>query len=219
MKHNKVYLRYPNGVHTWVEDNYYSTAEEKARYFIENENCVIVTEKEHNEWVYKTCFDRMKAAIDSENIGEVWSILISNDNKSSIKAFSEITGVTLSKKQGERLQQIRDFYGEKFIFWNEEQARLRREKREARDAEETARHNEFIESAIKHWKDGGFIPTSSFLILCSHCGIELHPRTKGYLNKWVNSVNSKHQYYKVEGAGRSTQLYDIVRQLNKALGI
>ena len=91
-------------------------------------------EKHNNDKLKKQAEERMKKLFEAGDIEGIIDMLKSNDNKWSIAAFSELSGLKLSPKQGERLKQVKEYFGEKYKkLEQEKQAEQEKEKQAKAD--------------------------------------------------------------------------------------
>lgn len=151
----------------------------------------------------------------------VLDVLSVNDNKLSIQAWSEITGIRLGKTWKVRQEQIREYYGEELINWENKQRELK-EAQEKRDREEEeAWCKNYIETNLCEYKEGKRITAEAFTWLCREYFVPLPGRTKGYiLDKiqgfaCVEGVGKAYSYEKKIPSG----VWKAVAVLNYKLGL
>ena len=166
------------------------TFEQDKEHVIKN-GARIITKAEYEKELYERAFARIKAALESENVAEVFETCRWNDNKYSIRAFSEITGVKLSPVMKERVPQLIEYFGDKFEAYVKRKAEARAEAAKKRREEEAARQREYIASLESAWHNGDYVSGTQFLELCVKHGIELHPRIKRSISKNVFGINKE----------------------------
>ena len=160
---------------------------------------------------YSAIFQRIKSQLD--DVGKIYETMISNENKFSRCAFTELTGVHLSAKQGERLEQIKEYYGER---WNAWKASLQAEE-EARQAQEAAEKAQEYAKTLEKYKAGKYINAEQFLAICDNSGVKVPIRTRGWIIEKVEGISIKNIY---GSAKKTTKAFsNIWYDLNTALGL
>ena len=130
------------------KENMYKVAAEQGATIISKEEY----EKGLAEQRSKIATDRMKELFREDNIEKIFDVLSVNDNTYSIKAFSELSGISLDKTWKRREQQLIDYYGEKYTKWQEELETAAREKEEAeKEAQEANFKKEASEIGEKYY--------------------------------------------------------------------
>lgn len=199
MKRNAIFYRTPNSQVGWdAPDEYKSKEQILAR--IKERGWTLATKKDYDSYIYNMCFPRIKKALEEEHIEEVLSILRSNDNTYSMTAFENVTGVKLSRVWKHRLEQLKEYFGEKYTTWETKKREAARELAEHRQAEAEAKRKAEIEEAENKWLNGEAINGEQFQILCALHEIELHIRTKGYCNKRLMWAKNTGDYMHKKGA-------------------
>ena len=151
----------------------------------------------------------------------VLDVLSVNDNKLSIQAWSDITGIRLAKTWKVRQEQIREYYGEELTNWEDKQRELKEaEERRNQEEEQNWRKN-YIETNLCEYKEGKRITAEAFTWLCREYFVPLPGRTKGYiLDKiqgfaCVEGVGKAYTYEKKIPSG----VWKAVAVLNHKLGL
>ena len=193
----------------------FQTVEEKKQEII-SRGLRIVTKKDYDAQTYRRVYSAIKKALDEGNVGEAMQFLRWNGNNISQKAFYDITGIKLSPTMKVRIPQLKEYFGEKYSEWERKRAEERARKAAEFEAEETARHQEFINNSLTEWKNGSYVNSSTFLVLCDHFGIEMHPRTKGYIRNKVTQLSKDGSYYRIRDSSKSSFVWNVINELNKA---
>lgn len=184
--------------HNWMYQS-----EERAKKYI--------AEKPYfNRWAMKKEFDtycmdrakkRLETAFSEGNFKYIFECLKWNQNTYSRKAFYELTGNKLSDTMKIRIEQLKELY-------KEEWEKLGREK-EQEKKEEQERAYKAIEDKFIRGED---ITNGEFITLCNKHNIDIPARTKGYINKYLVSINISGSYTKY-GKTKSNNLGWIFSQL------
>ena len=188
--------------------------EEIAKYGYE-----IITEKEFHDARTKAAMDRMKVYFENEDIGKIVGWLYSNDNTYSIKAFSELSGVKLSRTWKKRKEQIIEYYGEKYVAWRkaEDEAIAEEEKAKAEKLEQERR--EELARVEKEYRAGEAIRGREFLNLCDEYKVDTHIRTRGFVLKQVSSIQKDGRIWINKKAKYAEGFRVALHSLNRAMGI
>ena len=188
--------------------------EEIAKYGYE-----IITEKEFHDVRTKAAMDRMKVYFDNEDIGKIIGWLYSNGNTYSIKAFSRLSGIKLSRTWKKRKEQIIEYYGEKYTAWRkaEDEAIAAEERKKAAEREQKRR--EELEQTEKEYREGKSIGGREFLDLCDEYKIDTHIRTRGFVLNQVKSIRNDGRIWVNKKARYAEGFRIALHSLNKAMEI
>ena len=160
---------------------------------------------------YSAIFQGVKSQLD--DVAAIYERMISNENKLSRRAFEELTGIHLSAKQGERLEQIKEYYGERWNAWQES---LRAEE-DARQAQESAEKAQEYAETLEKYKAGKYISAEEFLAICDNSGVKVPVRTRGWIIEKVEGISIKNIY---GSAKKTTKTFcNVWYTLNVALGM
>lgn len=199
MKRNAIFYRYQNGEISWQAPSQYKSREDIMR-DIERQGCTLATKKEYIQSIYDRVYPEIKRALDDGNIEGVLYFVRWNGNDVSRKAFQDITGVKLSPVMKMRLVQLKEYFGEKWDVWAQKKYEAAQARAKERQAEAEARCKAVVAEAEKKWNANEPVNGDQFQILCALHGIELHIRTKGYVNKRLYWVKKHGEYSHKKGA-------------------
>ena len=147
-----------------------------------------ISKQEYISSMIFQCKQRLQKSIDSNNIGDILSILNNNDNKYSIKAMSEIAGVSLDKSLNKRMKQVKEWLGERYIKWEADREIEAEHKRYQKEHEAEVKTQKATEEAKESFMDGKSINPEQFVLLCNSVGIKLPLKTHGWINKALNDI-------------------------------
>ena len=186
---------------------------------IKEREFTLATKKEYDEQMYRICAERLKKSFDAEDIDRIVGVLSNNDNKYSIRAFSDMSGVKLSQTMKVRMLQLREYYGEKYAAWEKEEQE-KKEEQEWKEAEERAELKKAaLEKIETKYSSGDRIGGTDFLKLCDKYGVETHIRTRGFIKKSVLDVKNDGTHWLTKGKKTTGGFADAWRGLNRAMGI
>jgi len=148
----------------------------------------IITEKEFHDIRFNNAMARMKTLFENEDIEKIFGWLSTNVNTYSIKAFSQLSGVKLSRTWKKRKEQLIEYYGDKYVEWRKakDEAIAADEKDKAEKEEQEWR--EELARIEKEYRAGEAISGREFLNLCDEYKIDTHIRTRGFVLKQVYHI-------------------------------
>lgn len=178
----------------------------------------LATKKDYDDASYARVYKDMKESFESGNAGRMIGFLRWNENRLCRKAFGELTGVRLSPTMKVRLQQLRDYFGEKFTAWEQQQREQAEERARKLREEIEAEHRQQLARVKDAWDAGESVNNDGFLLLCDHHAVTLHPRTRGFINKCVMGVHHDGRHYLVKGsktsAGFGAAFHELKRKMS-----
>ena len=181
--------------------------------------CEIITEQEYHADRTKAAMERMKVFFETDDIGKIIGWLRLNDNTYSIKAFSQLSGVKLSRTWKKRKEQIAEYYGEKYIAWRKaEDEAIAAEDKERADKREQERQRE-LARAEKEYRAGEAIRGRDFLNLCDEYKVYTHIRTRGFVLNRVSSIQNTGRIWLDKKAKYAKGFSVALHSLNEAMGI
>ena len=194
-------------------DSNYST-EENARKYVQGFSNFLryATKGEYEQFIFDRCFKRIKKAFEENNLKIIWNTLSVNDNIFSMRAFQILSGVKLAKTWKVRQEQLKEYYGQKYIDWLNQKAEAHAEWEQKNQLAKQAR----LQKIEKDFLAGEHLSGIEFLELCDKHGIKLAGRTKGYCKDKLYSINicGKYRTY----GGKSQSVIDAFFALKKILG-
>lgn len=208
------------GCMTWDKDsyNYYQQSEENAMEYIEKCNGFIryATKKEYDEWLLERAKERMEKAVAANDFPTIENYMINNDNVFSIKALSEIIGIKLSKTMKERMEQIKEYYGEAWTAWKRDEEKRRIDREKALKECERKQKEEEIKGIANRFKANQRISGNEFVKLCDYYNVKMHLRTRGYCLNSLVKIQKDGNYWCQKGTN-SSKLWDSFDELIKKL--
>lgn len=180
----------------------FDTKENAMEYISSCKSFVRWTVKEvFDSYCFKKTMERMKKFYDDEDIEKIFAWLNPNYNTYSIRCFEILSGIELSRTMNKRMEQLKEYYGQKYIDYMNKKEQENKEKQE--------RTYKAIEDKFIKGED---ITNKEFITLCNKHNIDIPARTKGYINKYLVSINISGSYTKY-GKTKSNNLRWIFSQL------
>lgn len=183
----------------------YKTKENAMEYISSHESFVRwATKQEYNTYRFNTAMKRMKPFFETDNINAIFSWLRNNDNIFSIKCFEILSGVKLSKTMKVRMQQLKEYYGQKYLDYENEKKLQEQQEEQEEKKKQQEEYNKLEEKFI----NGEDVKGCDFVEICNKNNINIPIRTKGYILKYVDSVNISGHYTRY-GKGKSNSFTNI----------
>ena len=99
----------------------YKNKERAMEYISSHESFVRwATKEEYDVYRFNMAMRRIKPFFEEDNIDAIFRWLSNNDNTYSIKCFEILSGVKLSKTMKIRMEQLKEYYGQKYIDYENE---------------------------------------------------------------------------------------------------
>jgi len=173
------------------------------------------TKEEWENYCSNRAMNRIKSAFEKQDVAFIFDWLSNNDNTFSIKAFESLSGLKLDKAWKRRKEQLKSYYGAKYDEWQAQIAAEKLAEEEKQKAiEEQAKEQDRIKAKelLQSFQNGGKLSNVSFRLVCSAYDIYLHPRTAGYIDRWLVDVSKNGYSYYGKHKG-SQKLFDIIHQV------
>ncbi|MBR3721265.1 MAG: hypothetical protein IKN12_00710 [Selenomonadaceae bacterium] len=181
--------------------------------------CEIITEKEFHEIRFNNAMARMKTLFENEDIGKIFGWLSNNINTYSIKAFSQLSGVKLSRTWKKRKEQLIEYYGDKYVEWRKAKDEAIAANEKAKAEKEEQEWREELARIEKEYRAGKAINGREFLNLCDEYKIDTHIRTRGFVLKQVSSIQKDGRIWVNKKAKYAEGFRIALHSLNRAMGI
>ena len=182
-------------------------------------NAQRITKADFDKQRYTAAYNSIKPKFDQQDVAGVVSILVSNSNKWSIKAASDITGIPLSKTISVRMQQLREYFGKYWEAYEAGEAAKEAEraaKEAAEEAEELAEEYARLDKVAEVFKGGQKISNKDFVALCDRYNVKLPIRTRGWALEALCLISTSSQVHN-RGTRASSVIFNYVDELLKAI--
>ena len=191
------------------------TSEEKLKEYISSHSSFSrwATKEEWERFCFDSAMSRMKLAFETDNLDYIFNCLQTNDNTMSRKCFCVLSGLSLSKTMKVRMNQLKEYYGEKYIAWEQEKA----EKAKQKQLEEQKKAEEALVKLEQKFKNGEYITGKDFVKLCDKRNIKLAIKTRGYCINKLERINFDGHYniYGGYSKGLETAFFDLKQCLKE----
>lgn len=176
-----------------------------------------IDKKTYETGMIKQCRQRLQKSINSNDISNILSIVRNNSNKYSIKAMSEITGITLDKTMSKRMKQLQEWLGEKYTTWKLMEGVKKFQAECQKEYEAEVKIQQATQEAKELFMEGKEINPEQFILLCKVNSINIPLKTQGWLNQHVGVI-SINNYTSTKGK-KSTVIWNYIRELQNKLEV
>lgn len=190
------------------------TSEEKLKEYISSFSFFSrwATKEEWKRYRFDIVMARMKLAFESDDLKYIFNCLRVNDNTMSRKCFDILSGLSLSKTMKVRINQLKEYYGEKYTAWEKE----KEEKQKQIQLEAQKKEEQALIDLEQEFKGGDkYITGTDFVKLCDKNGIKLAIKTRGYCFNKLKYINFGGRYKTYGGVSRGleTAFFDLKKCL------
>ena len=178
-----------------------------------------ITKADFDKHRYTAAYNRIKPLIDQRDISSIVGTLVNNDNKWSIKAASDIIGITLNKTMKVRMEQLKKYFGEYWEVYEANEAAKEAEriaKEAAEEAAELAKEYARLDKVAEELKGGQKINNKDFVALCDRYNVKLPIRTRGWALEALCLISTSSQVHN-RGTRASSVIFNYVDELLKAV--
>lgn len=178
-----------------------------------------ITKADFEKHMYTEAYNRIKPLIDQRDISNIVGTLVNNSNKWSIKASSDIIGITLSKTMKVRMDQLKEYFGEYWEVYEANEAAKEAErisKVAAEEAAELAKEYARLDKVAEELKGGQKINNKDFVALCDRYNVKLPIRTRGWALESLYQISTSSQVHN-RGTRASSVIFNYVDELLKAI--